>query len=65
MIHEEDEDNEKNPLHQSGDSVGFKSSLNKDNGVPDDDIVEESSKKSLSVVGFSLQNRGSDIINDF
>jgi len=64
VIHEEDEDNDKNPLHQSGVSVDLASSLNKDNERPDD-IIEESSRRSLSVVGHSLQNRNSDIDNDY
>ena len=64
VIQEEDEDNDKNPLHQSGESKSHHGSLNLEE-VRDDDEIEEESKRSLSMANCSLQNRKSDIVTDY
>lgn len=64
VIQEEDEDNDKNYLHQSGESKSHKGSLNLEE-VRDDDEIEEESKRSLSMANCSLQNRKSDVDTDY
>lgn len=64
VIQEEDEDNDKNPLHQSGESKSHNGSLNLEE-VRVDDEIEEESKRSLSMANCSLQNRKSDVDTDY
>ena len=42
VIQEEDEDNDKNPLHQSGESKSHNGSLNLEEVRDDEEIEEES-----------------------
>lgn len=63
VIQEEDEDNDKNPLHQSGESKSHNGSLNLEE-VRDDDEIEEESRRSLWA-NCSLQNRKTDVVTDF
>lgn len=63
VIQEEDEDNDKNPLHQSGESKSHNGSLNLEE-VRDDDEIEEEFRRS-SMANCSLQNRKTDVVTDF